>query len=169
MGSPYDRVRVQYHIWEATTLGKMREVDTVKEGPTEWASPVFVVDQDAQGLLGRMVNACGKVNDQLQTGTYPSADVYETWRRATGCKHHTVIDAIWGYTQFLLDEETRKRLRVVTTDAVYEWLRMPFGPAPAPAIMQSYVAKQFWGEARAGGADVLLADDGRHCGQQPRP
>ena len=32
--SPYDRARVQYHIWEAIALGKMREVDTVKEGPT---------------------------------------------------------------------------------------------------------------------------------------
>ena len=29
--SPGDRLRVQYHIWEAVTLGKMREVDTVKE------------------------------------------------------------------------------------------------------------------------------------------
>ena len=143
--SPYDRLRVQYHIWEAIALGKMREVDTVKEGPTEWASPVFVVDQDAKGLLGRMVNACGKVNDQLKTASFPSADVIETWRRAAGCEHHTVIDAIWGYTQFLLDEETRKRLRVVSPDGVYEWLRMPFGPAPAPAIMQSYVAKRFRG------------------------
>ena len=48
-----------------------------------------------------------------------------------------------GYTQFLLDEETRKRLRVVSPDGVFEWLRMPFGPAPAPAIMQSYVAQRF--------------------------
>ena len=31
---------------------------------------------------------------------------------------HTVIDAIWDYTQFLLDMETQKRPHVVTPDGV---------------------------------------------------
>ena len=26
---------------------------------------------------------------------------------------------------------------------LYEWLRMPFGPAPAPAMMQQYVSERF--------------------------
>ena len=42
--SPYDTLRVRYHIWEATFLGKMRKVDVVTEGATQWASPVFVVE-----------------------------------------------------------------------------------------------------------------------------
>ena len=49
----------------------------------------------------------------------------------------------WGYTQFLLDESTRKLLVICTRSGLYEWLRMPFGPAPAPAEMQSYVANRF--------------------------
>ncbi len=60
----------------------MRKVDVVKEGATEWASPVFVVDQDAKGQLGRMVNACVKANAQLAPASYPSADVQEAWRKA---------------------------------------------------------------------------------------
>ena len=39
----------------------------------------------------------------------------------------------------------RKRLHAVTPDGVYAWLRMPSGPAPAPAIMQAYMADmQTW-------------------------
>ena len=58
-------------------------------------------------------------------------------------EHHTVVDAIWGYTQFKLDAPTTKYLTVCHRSGLYEWLRMPFGPAPAPAEMQSYVHQRF--------------------------
>ncbi len=93
---------------------------------------MFVVDQDAKGLLGRLVNACGQVNDQLKAATFPSADPVDAWRKAAGCSHHTLIDALWGYTQFLLDEETSSILTVCAKSGLYQTLRMPFGPAPAP-------------------------------------
>ena len=54
-----------------------------------------------------------------------------------------MVDAIWGYTQFLLDDSTKRLLVVCARSGLYEWLRMPFGPAPAPAEMQSYVATRF--------------------------
>ena len=92
-----------------------------------------------------MVNACGKINGQLEAATFPSADVAGAFARAAGRKHHTVVDAIWGYTQFLLDGPTRKVLTITHKSGLYEWLRMPFGPAPAPALMQSYVHKRFGG------------------------
>ena len=79
----------------------------------------------------------------MELPTYRSADLQRAFDMAAGKNHHTVVDAIWGYTQFLLDEETRKLLVVCTRSGLYEWLRMPFGPAPAPAEMQSYVANKF--------------------------
>ena len=79
----------------------------------------------------------------MELPTFPSADPHRAFDMAAGKKHHTLVDAIWGYTQFLLDEATRKLLVVCTRSGLYEWLRMPFGPAPAPAEMQSYVANKF--------------------------
>ena len=90
-----------------------------------------------------MVGAYGPVNKQLRTATFPSADVVRAHEIASGCSHHTLIDAIWGYTQFLLDDDTRKLLVVCHRSGLYEWLRMPFGPAPAPALMQQYVSESF--------------------------
>ncbi len=46
-----------------------------------------------------------------------------------------------GLTQFVLDEPTQRILTVCHRSGLYVWLRMPFGPAPAPAEMQSYVAR----------------------------
>ena len=65
------------------------------------------------------------------------------YEMAAGKRYHSVVDAIWGYTPFLLDEDTKKLLVVCTESGLHEWQRMPFGPAPAPAEMQSYVATRF--------------------------
>ena len=128
----------------------------------EWATPVFVVDQDAQGLLGRLVCAYGVVNVAMELPTFPSADPQRAFDMAAGKKHHTLVDAIWGYTQFLLDESTRKLLVICTRSGLYEWLRMPFGPGPAPAEMQSYVANRFGSLRNRRGEEVRVAVYGRH-------
>jgi len=146
--SPYDEVRVEYHIEENCTQGKMRKINTLKEGLPEWSTPVFIVDQDAKGLLGRMVCVYGPVNKELEIASFPSADPQKAFECAAGKKHHTLVDAIWGYTQFLIGPRTRRLLVVCSRSGLYEWLRMPFGPSPAPAHMQSYVAKKF-GELRS--------------------
>ena len=108
--SPFDDMRVEYHIEENVVLGKLQKIDTVREGVPEWSTPVFVVDQDAKGVLGRMVCAYGPVNQRLVLPSFPSADPERAFRMMAGKHHHSVVDAIWGYTQFLLDEDTQKLL-----------------------------------------------------------
>ena len=108
---------------------------------------MFVVDQDAKGLLDRMVCAYGPVHKNLEISTLPSADPSDAFKNAAGKRHHTAIDAIWGYTQFFLDEETSRVLTVCAKSGLYQMLRRPFGPAPAPPEMQSYVMRVF-GEIR---------------------
>ena len=54
--SPYDQVRVEYHLEENCIQGKMRKIDTVAEGLPEFSTPVFVVGQDANYLcFGKMI------------------------------------------------------------------------------------------------------------------
>ena len=51
--SPYDDLRVEFHIEENLYEGKIRRVEPEKgEKLPEWATPVFVVDQDAKRCLG---------------------------------------------------------------------------------------------------------------------
>ena len=46
--SPYDDLRVEFDIEENIAEGKLRRVEPEKgEKLPEWATPVFVVDQDA--------------------------------------------------------------------------------------------------------------------------
>ena len=101
--SPYDDARVEFHIRENIKDGKLRQIrPDLGEPLPEWSTPVFVVDQDAKGLLGRLVCAYGMVNAAMELPTFPSADPHRAFKMAAGKAHHTLVDAIWGYTQFLL-------------------------------------------------------------------
>ena len=101
--SPYDDLRVEFHVEEAVAQGKLRMINVLKEPIPDWSTPVFIVDRDAKGMLGRMVCAYGPVNKQLEISTFPSADPVEAFELAASKNHHTVVDAIWGYTQFAID------------------------------------------------------------------
>ena len=81
----------------------------------------------------------------LELSTFPSADPDAAFKPAAGKDHPTLIDAIWGegHTRCLVDETTRRVLTVCAKSGLYQMLRMPFGPAPATAEMQGYVARQF--------------------------
>ena len=57
--SPYDQLRVEFHIEERLHEGKIRKIDTDVEPLPTWSTPVFVVDQDGRCLMGRMVCSCG--------------------------------------------------------------------------------------------------------------
>ena len=141
--SAYADLRVEYHIEENLAQGKLRKIHVRKESLPEWSTPVFVADQDAKGLMGRMVCAYGPVNKELECSTYPSADPASAFDLAAFKRHHTVVDAIWGYTQFQIDDYTKRLLVICSRSGLYEWTRMPFGPFPAPAEMQGYVAQKF--------------------------
>ena len=80
-------------------------IDVTAEPIPDWATPVFIVDQDAKGLLGRMVCAYGPANKELEISVFPSADPVEAFEMAAFKNHHTVVDAIWGYTQFPIDRD----------------------------------------------------------------
>lgn len=122
--SPYDDVRVEYHIEENVAQGKLRKINVKTEPIPSWSTPAFVVDQDAKGLMGRMVCAYGPVNKQLETSSFPSADPQRAFDIAAFKDHHTMVDAIWGYTQFELTEDTRRLLVICSRSGLYEWTRV---------------------------------------------
>ncbi len=66
------------------------------------------------------------VNRCLETTTFPLADPEEAFRQAAGRSHHTVIDAIWVYTQFFLDEITSRIQTVCAKSGLHQMPRMPF-------------------------------------------
>ena len=67
---------------------------------------------------------------------YPLPRVEELFSKLSGGKHFTKLDMSQAYLQLEIDEASKKYLTVNTIKGLYQYNRLPFGVASAPAIFQ---------------------------------
>ena len=100
-----------------------------------WATPLVVVPK-ADGR----VRICGDfkvtVNQQLDIQQYPLPKPDDLFHMLNGGEKFSKIDLRDAYMQIELDEESKKYLVLNTQKGLYQYERLPFGVAPAPAIFQ---------------------------------
>ena len=76
-----------------------------------------------------------------------------------GKTYFSTFDLLKAYWQIPVHKNTRKYLAFITPDGLYEWLRMPFGIAGAPAVQQrmrdTLLAGMKWTSAPAYLDDVV--------------
>ena len=86
------------------------------------------------------VRICGDykltVNLAAETETYPLPRIEEIFASLSGGKSFTKLDLAHAYNQVELDEEAKKLTVINTPKGLYQYNRLPFGVASAPAIFQ---------------------------------
>ena len=74
------------------------------------------------------------INQASPTETYPLPRADEIYARLAGGKLFTKLDMSNAYLQLPLDAESKKFTMINTHKGVFEYTRLPFGVASAPAI-----------------------------------
>ncbi|XP_049524041.1 uncharacterized protein K02A2.6-like [Dermacentor silvarum] len=110
--------------------GILRPVQTA-----EWAAPLVpVLKKDGK------IQLCGDlkvtVNRAADIGTYPVPRVAEIWAHLAEGAMFSKLDLRDAYQQVELDEESKKLVTINTQQALFQYNRLPFGVASAPAIFQ---------------------------------
>lgn len=110
--------------------GILRKVDH-----SEWAAPVVPVPKK-----DGTIRLCGEykvtINPALQVDQYPLPNPTELMASLTGGKQFTKLDLTSAYQQMLLDSESAKLVTINIHQGLYEYTRLPFGVASAPAVFQ---------------------------------
>ena len=102
---------------------------------SDWAAPVVpVVKPD------NSVRLCGDykvtVNRVAKLDVYPLPRIEEILASLAGGTTFTKLDLAHAYQQVQLDEESKKFTTINTSKGLYQYNRLPFGIASAPAIFQ---------------------------------
>ena len=92
------------------------------------------------------VRLCGdykvSVNQALVVDQYPLPKPSDLFATLAGGKWFTKLDLAQAYTQMELDEESRQYVAFNTHHGLYQYLRLPFGIASAPAVFPPSLSPQ---------------------------
>ena len=93
-------------------LLKLKIIEEVPEGPSEWISPLVVVFK-GDGDVGVCVDMC-RANEAIFREWHPIPTVEELLHDMNGSTVFSKIDLKWGFKRILLSEESRHIATFVT-------------------------------------------------------
>ena len=102
---------------------------------SDWAAPIVPVLKKDGSL-----RICGDykltVNKAAKLETYPLPRIEDLLTSPAGGKTFTTLDLAHAYQQVELDKDSRKFVTINTHKGLFEYTRLPFGVASAPAVFQ---------------------------------
>jgi hypothetical protein len=128
-------------------LKRLEEQGTItKVSTSTWASPIVPVKK-ADGTI----RICGDykiaVNQSLQVDQYPIPSAQALYAKLLAIDKFTVIDLSNAYNQLELDDDSKALTTITTHKGLYQYNRMPFGIASAPALFQDTIERVLQGMA----------------------
>ena len=107
---------------------------------SDWATPIVPVPK-ADGT----VRLCGDykvtINQNLRIDQYPMPKAEDIFSTLNGGKKFTKLDLSQAYLQLPLDEQSQKLTTINTHKGLFQYTRLPYGIASAPAIFQMTMDK----------------------------
>ena len=92
-----------------------------------------------------MIRLCGDfkvtINPELKVDQYPLFRIEDIFANLTAGEKFTKIDLCQAYLQLKMEEESNKYLTVNSHKGLYQYNRLLFGIASAPAIWQRTIAQ----------------------------
>ena len=119
-------------------LQKLGVIEKVNH--SDWATPIVPVPKEDQSVC-----ICGDykvtINPALHIDQFPLPKPEDHFATLAGGTKFTKLDLSHAYLQVLLDPESRKYVTVNTHQGLYQYNRLPFGVASAPAMFQETMEK----------------------------
>lgn len=153
----YRPYRLSYHEREKvrTMIDEMLKAGIIRESVSNYASPIILVRKKDGGV--RLCVDYRLLNSVTVKERYPIPVIEDEIARLSGQAWFITLDLMSGYYQVPIAEESKHLTAFVTPDGQYEYNRMPFGLANAPAVFQRMM-NHVLGPARFSKATVYIDD-----------
>ena len=112
----------------------MLEKGIISPSTSPWASPIVLVHKKSGDL--RFCIDYRRLNQITRNDAHPLPGVDDLLDAVRNAKYFTSLDLKSGYWQIPVHPDDREKTAFVTHGGLYEFNRMPFGLATAPATFQ---------------------------------
>ena len=135
---PYT-LALKHYDWVKEEIDKLLEAGVISESHSSWSAPIAVVPKGDGGK--RLCLDFRALNKITRIYVWPMSRVEDIYAKLGKAKFYTTLDLRSGYHHMALDKNSIKKTAFVASFGKYEYLKVPFGLAQAPAYFQNLMNK----------------------------
>ena len=130
---PYP-IAVKHYDWVKTKIEKLLAAKVICSGHSSWSAPIIVVPKGDGGK--HLVTDYRALNKVTKKFTWPMPKVEDIFSKLNGATYFTTLDLCTGYHHIPLDKSSIPKTAFNSPFRKYEYIKVPFGLAQAPAYFQ---------------------------------
>ena len=135
---PYP-ITMQHYNWVRSEINKLLDAQVICSSHSSWSTPIIVVAKgDGGKCLVISYRALNKVTWQFAWSMLRVEDIFS---KLNGAKYFSTLNLCSGYHHIALDENSIPKTAFTSPFGKYEYLKVPFGFAEAPAYFQELMNK----------------------------
>ena len=130
---PY-AVAMKHYNWVKEEIDKLLEAGVIRNSHSSWLAPIIVVPKGDGGK--HLVIDYRALNKVTRKFVWPMPKVEDIFSQLNGAKYFSTLDLRAGYHHIGLTTDSIPRTASMSPFGKYEYVKVPFGLAQAPAYFQ---------------------------------
>ena len=130
---PYP-VAMKHYQWVKEEIDKLLEAGVIRNSHSSWSAPIIVVPKGDGGK--HLVIDYRALNKVTRKFVWPMLKVQDIFSQLNGAKYFSTLDLRAGYHHIGLTTDSIPKMAFTSPFGKYEYVKVPFGLAQAPAYFQ---------------------------------
>ena len=130
---PYP-IAMKHYDWVKSKIEKLLAAKVIRSSRSSWSAPIIVIPKGDGGKC--LVIDYRALNKVTRKFTWPMPKVEDIFSKLNGATYFTTLDLRTGYHHIPLDKSSIPKTAFNSPFRKYEYIKVPFGLAQAPAYFQ---------------------------------